>query len=214
MINRIELKNKAKESLNNKYFESIKLLLTLFIISLGFEIIYALITHFTTLDSSNIYNIFTNVIELIITGTISFGYISFFLKISRDENVTSDELFSKADMLPIYIVSSILIGIFTFLGAIFFIIPGIIIAISLSQTFYILLDNPTMNIKEALLLSKKMMNGYKLEFFILKLSFLGWLILGIFTFGILYLWLIPYMNVTEANFYNEIKEIYNKKNLE
>lgn len=59
-----------------------------------------------------------------------------------------------------------------------------------------------------------MMNGYKLEFFILKLSFLGWIILGIFTFGILYLWLIPYMNVTEANFYNEIKEIYSKKNLE
>ena len=50
------------------------------------------------------------------------------------------------------------------------------------------------------------MNGHKMDYFILNLSFFGWAILGIFTFGLLYLWLIPYMQVTFANFYNEIKE--------
>ena len=49
------------------------------------------------------------------------------------------------------------------------------------------------------------MKGHKWEYFVLGLSFLGWMILGVFTLGILYFWLIPYMQVTCANFYESIK---------
>ena len=52
--------------------------------------------------------------------------------------------------------------------------------------------------------SKELMKGHKWEFFLLNLSFIGWIILGVFTLGILYLWLIPYMSVTMCNFYNEL----------
>ena len=54
--------------------------------------------------------------------------------------------------------------------------------------------------------SKVMMRGYKLDFFILNLSFIGWAILAVFTFGILYFWLLPYMNVTYAKFYDMVKK--------
>ena len=50
------------------------------------------------------------------------------------------------------------------------------------------------------------MKGHKWDFFILNLSFIGWSILALFTLGILCLWLVPYMNVTFANFYNSIKD--------
>lgn len=50
------------------------------------------------------------------------------------------------------------------------------------------------------------MNGHKMDYFILELSFIGWSILSVFTFGILMIWLVPYMQVTYANFYNEIKK--------
>ena len=50
------------------------------------------------------------------------------------------------------------------------------------------------------------MEDYKIDYLLLELSFLGWLIAGIFTFGLLYLWVIPYMMVTEANFYYEVKK--------
>ena len=49
------------------------------------------------------------------------------------------------------------------------------------------------------------MRGHKLELFLLRLSFIGWIILGIFTLGILYIWLAPYMSVAQAEFYERIK---------
>jgi uncharacterized membrane protein len=75
------------------------------------------------------------------------------------------------------------------------------------MSYYCYLDNPENDIMDAIKESKRIMKGHKMEFFILQLSFLGWSILGMFTFGILYLWLIPYMSVTISNFYNNIKEL-------
>jgi len=63
-----------------------------------------------------------------------------------------------------------------------------------------------MSTMEVITKSKEMMNGHKMDYFVLVLSFFGWAILGILTLGILYLWLTLYMNVTFANFYNSLKE--------
>ena len=54
--------------------------------------------------------------------------------------------------------------------------------------------------------STDMIEGHKNDYILLVLSFFGWFVLGIFTFGILYLWLVPYMLVTLANFYDKIKK--------
>jgi uncharacterized membrane protein len=74
------------------------------------------------------------------------------------------------------------------------------------MVYYIALDNPELSATEVINKSKTMMNGHKLDFFILGLSFIGWIILIPFTFGLLSLWLVPYMQVTYANFYNSLKE--------
>ena len=71
--------------------------------------------------------------------------------------------------------------------------------------YYIALDNPNMGIMEIIKKSKTMMKGYKWQYFVLILSFIGWEILSLFTLGILNLWLMPYMEVTFANFYNKIR---------
>ena len=44
-----------------------------------------------------------------------------------------------------------------------------------------------------------------MEYFLLCMSFYGWALLGVFTFGILYIWLIPYMQATYANYYKSLK---------
>lgn len=208
MLSRSELKEKAKTSLNGKYGEAIKITLILFLISfvVGFVVGFTEGILEIKTDSS-ISKIISNVIEIVISGIFSFGYLSFFIKISRDEEVTYNELFSKTNMFITYILVTLLIGVFVTLGYICLIIPGIIISIGLSQVFYILLDNPDMNIMEAIKKSWNMMKGHKLDYVILQLSFLGWMIVGIFTLGILYLWLVPYIAVTNANFYNSLKEI-------
>ena len=82
----------------------------------------------------------------------------------------------------------------------------IILLICFSQTYFILYDNNDMHIVEIFKKSTDMIEGHKNDYILLVLSFFGWFVLGIFTFGILYLWLVPYMLVTLANFYDKIKK--------
>ena len=59
-----------------------------------------------------------------------------------------------------------------------------------------------------------MMKGHKWDYFCLMLSFIGWFILSIFTLGILLLWLVPYMTVTIASFYDSIRGVEEVKEVE
>ena len=96
-------------------------------------------------------------------------------------------------------------SLFTGLWSLLFVIPGIIKGISYSQAMYIVAENPGMSALEAINKSKRMMHGHKMEYFVLGLSFIGWSLLASLTFGILYIWLFPYMNATYVNFYNALK---------
>ena len=200
-MNRIELKNRAKESLKGKYGEAIKLLLITFAISFATGFVIG----FLNLDE-DIAELISSIVSLAVAGLLGFGTVSFFLKISRNETVTYKELFSKTNMCFSYLAISLLVGLFTALWSLLLVIPGIIAAINYSLVYFVKLDNPELGALEVLRKSKEMMNGHKWDFFVLILSFLGWAILGIFTLGILYLWLVPYMQVTYANFYNSLKE--------
>ena len=204
MKTRAELKAMAKESLQGKYGDAIVITVLLFIIS---ALIGGGTAAFTTNMSEENAEIIESIVELILSGLFTFGYLSFFLKISRNEDVEINELWSKTSMFMTFIAAAILIGLFTTLWTLLLIIPGIIAAYSYQMTLYILLDNPDMNVMDAIKESKRMMKGHKMDYFILQLSFIGWIILGIFTLGILYLWLVPYMSVTMCNFYNNLKEL-------
>ena len=50
----------------------------------------------------------------------------------------------------------------------------------------------------------KLMRGHKWQFFVLCLSFIGWILLCILTFGIGFLWLGPYFQTTMAAFYEDL----------
>ncbi|MBK9730881.1 MAG: DUF975 family protein [Chitinophagaceae bacterium] len=96
--------------------------------------------------------------------------------------------------------------LFIILWALLLIIPGIIAALAYSQTFYILADNKSIGAMEAIDASKKMMYGNKEQYFALILYFALLIILSVFTLGIALFWIFPYMSVTLAKFYNEVKE--------
>ena len=202
-MSRAELKQKAKNSLKGKYSQAILVIIFMGIIS---GVVTGVIGGATSNYSEQTSSFIVSVCSVIVTALFTPGYISFFLKISRNEEVTYQELFSKTKLFVPFIILEILVGIFTFLWSLLFIIPGIIAAISYTLTSFILVDNPDMKAIDIIKKSKEMMRGHKMDFFILQLSFIGWGILGVFTLGILYFWLIPYMCVTEANFYNMIKE--------
>jgi uncharacterized membrane protein len=58
---------------------------------------------------------------------------------------------------------------------------------------------------QAIDLSKKMMNGYKMKYFTLSLRYVLLSLLCLLTLGIGFLWLIPYINIVNARFYDDIK---------
>ena len=103
------------------------------------------------------------------------------------------------------IVASILIGIFTFLWTLLFIIPGIIKAYAYSMTPYIIADEPEIDFMEAIRKSQEMMRGHKFRLFKLQLSFIGWFLLGALAFGIGLFFIYPYYQLAHANFYLDIR---------
>ena len=94
--------------------------------------------------------------------------------------------------------------LYVLLWTLLLIIPGIIAALGYSMTYYILADDPLLKPQDALKKSKTMMNGHKTKLFYLCLRFFLLALLCILTLGIGFFWLIPYVHVTMAKFYDDI----------
>lgn len=95
-------------------------------------------------------------------------------------------------------------GLFTFLWSLLLVIPGIVKAFSYMLAPYLVLENPRMTVLEAIDESCRLMDGNKGRAFLLGLSFIGWWLLGCLTFGILFLWLVPYQSITMGAFYRAV----------
>jgi hypothetical protein len=65
-------------------------------------------------------------------------------------------------------------------------------------------DKPHYTWKQALDESKSLTDGYKMDLFLLDLSFIGWYIVGALCLGIGTLWVEAYHMAAKANFYNAI----------
>jgi len=93
-----------------------------------------------------------------------------------------------------------------FLWTLLFIIPGIVKAYEYRMIDYILTDNSDLDRHAAFALSKEMMSGQKWNAFVLDLSFIGWGILGLITFGIVNIFYVaPYQYHTNAALYSFLK---------
>ena len=140
----------------------------------------------------------------VIMPPINLGFIMIFLKMYNFETPEIADLFKGFKHITNAILLQILSVVFIFLWSLLFVIPGIIKSFSYSMAFYILAENPEMSPIEALNESKRIMEGHKMEYFILNLSFIGWAILCAFTAGLAAIYATPYMYMTYTNFYKSI----------
>lgn len=92
-----------------------------------------------------------------------------------------------------------------FLWSLLLFVPGIVMAFSYAMTPYILEEHPEIGVWEASTRSREIMRGHRFDLFWLYLSFIGWVVLSILTFGIGMLWLSPYVSCSEIGFYNDLK---------
>ncbi len=148
------------------------------------------------------------IIGLLIGGPMAIGLATFSLALARDKEANINQLFEGFNKFGLALAAYFLMVLFIILWMLLLIIPGIIAALSYSMTFYIIADEDSIDAMEAIDKSKAMMDGYKWKYFCLGLRFIGWALLCILTFGIGFLWLMPYMQVTNAKFYDDVKANY------
>ncbi len=188
-----ELRNLAKISLRDNWGESILVIFVYLLIIGG-------------LSSLQNHNGPFSMLILIIGGPLLLGVTMYFLKLSRGEDVKFENMFDGFKLFGKALGTYLLMILYIFLWTLLLIIPGIIAALSYSMSFYILADNTDIKAQDALRLSKEMMDGYKMKFFLMQLGFLGLSLLCILTLGIGFLWLFPFMYVTNSKFYDDIKD--------
>lgn len=92
-----------------------------------------------------------------------------------------------------------------FLWTLLFIIPGIVKSYEFRMVDYILAESPSIDYHDALRLSRDMMWGQKMRAFVLNLSFLGWLMLGVIALGIGVFFVTPYIEATYVQLYFRLK---------
>ena len=188
-MNRAELKLAAKAQIQGK----IGILFVCYLVVFGIGLVCGLIP------------VVGGVASFVITPAISLGLCLIFLGLTEGKNVEIGTLFSRFSCVGKALWLSILIGVFTFLWSLLFWIPGIVKGLSYSMAYYVLTENPELTAREALNESKAIMEGHKMELFVLYLSFILWDILVVFTFGIASVYVLPYQSATIANFYQKIK---------
>lgn len=117
------------------------------------------------------------VITIVIGGAGKLGYAMFNLKLVDNKEVEFKDLFSQFHRLGDGFCMKFLVGLYTVLWTLLFIIPGIIKTYSYAMTPYILAENPSMTATEAITESRRIMDGNKWRLFCLSFSFIGWALL-------------------------------------
>lgn len=146
-----------------------------------------------------------SLLGLIIGGPFALGAASFSLSISRGKDAQLEQIFSGFNRFSTALAAFLLMLLYVVLWTLLLIVPGIIAALSYSMTFYIISDDGSIKATEALERSKQMMDGYKLKLFYLFLRFFLLSLLCVLTLGIGFFWLVPFVHVTLAKFYDDIK---------
>lgn len=153
-----------------------------------------------------------NVLITIVLIPLNIGVAQNVLAWSRGEDVNKWKvLFSGFNSAKIFFKQVgvvVLNTILCALWAILLVVPGIIKGLAYSMYPYVLRDEPDLSVWQTLKKSEAIMKGYKGKLFLMYLSFVGWFILGAFTFGILYIWLTPYIMTSTVKFYDDVRRAY------
>lgn len=177
------IKNDARLALNGQYFN----VLLMFVLSYFIMVIL-------------------NAISIIISGPLIIGLDYYILNLTRNKNPKIDDLlYSFKTSLGTAVIASIFRTLIIFVFSLLLVIPGIIKAYAYFMTTFIIADEPNLSGMDALEKSKQMMEGHKMRLFKLHLSFIGWFILSLFTFGIGFIFLVPYVQTSNAIFYNDLR---------
>lgn len=144
-------------------------------------------------------------IGIIFLGCLEYGYYNLHLDLVRGKSeIDLSDCFSGFKCFSRSLVLGILQYIFIFLWSLLFIIPGIVKSYSYAMSYYIAKDHPEYTPQQCITESRRIMEGRKMDLFLLDLSFIGWILLSALTCGIGFLWVGPYQMTARAAFYYDL----------
>ncbi|MFH5881874.1 DUF975 family protein [Liberiplasma polymorphum] len=227
---RTDYKSLAKSLLSGKFGAVIAFLLIVFLINIVLQSISDVfdpgLTYSVELGrfiyesgygffSTNgiIYSVI-RLINFVITALIGYATIHLFIEVANNikpnagESLTEGFTENPLRTILTYLLEYVLLILWFFL----FIIPFFIKTYAYAMSIFLLNKEPHINPNEAISKSQRCMKGYKMDLFILDLSFIGWYLLSILTLGILLLYVIPYHITTRTLYMEEIYEGYRRLN--
>lgn len=204
-----ELKKQARDALQNRWGYAVLITVIVGIVNMIPNFIESMLSGGVNVVTSQNEPAYSQVIGNLLTLFLipmSIGYSWYFLEVSRRTTPRWTTVFEPFD-ISIYLKmlgASLLVALYTVLWSLLLIVPGIIKGFSYSQTMFILKDQPDLKVNQAITKSRQLMDGHKREYFVFILSFIGWFVLSLITFGFGFLWLSPYFYTSSACFYNQL----------
>lgn len=147
------------------------------------------------------------VLSIFVFRPLEVGGRRFFLE-NSDEPADMDELTWGFRNDYMHTVGVMFVrDVYLLLWCCLLVVPGLVKSYAYRMVPYIVAEHPELSANEAITLSRKMMNGHKMNSFILDLSFLGWIILSALTAGLVGVFYYnPYLAATDAELYKALRE--------
>ena len=154
-----------------------------------------------------IVSIISLLVKIFIANPVEVGGYHFFQKNTEEPGAPFGLIKTGFQNYGHTFATLFLRDLFLVLWGLLFIIPALIKGYSYCMVPFILTEHPELSATEVITRSREMMNGHKWRAFLLDLSFIGWILLGVLTLGLgLIFWTEPYMFSTRAALYLKLKE--------
>lgn len=194
----------AREALRNRWGEAAiiqAIIIAASLLLVGPSVVSAINPEFSTLSNMS-------TLGTLLILPIQYAFYNVLLRAVRkeDDNWWSATWQIVSKLFGKYFIAGLLIMLISAVAGVFTLgIGAIILAYAYSMVPYLLYDYPELSVREAMKISREMTRGQKWNLFILDLTFIGWIILCIFTLGIGVLFVEPYQQAARAAFYDDLK---------
>ena len=219
-----EIRSEARADLSGKWSSAVMITLIVFVIEEVLTSVLSLWHMFEMFEMTDMVErvspspmMFVSryllILTMFISIPLSYGYMISFLNNSRGEEFSFKTLFSGFEQYKIVFKTLISVNVKVVLYILLLIVPGVMKFYSYALVPYLMKDRGIYG-KEAMNLSEQLMMGNRMRLFKLDLSFIGWSLLVILTFGLAFLWVKPYFNAARVRFYIELIDEIDKANIE
>ncbi len=154
--------------------------------------------YFALMNSGNLW---LYLAVLLISGPLILALNRYFLLLCQKQPAALSDFFGSFCRASQGALALLWQWLWISLWSLLFLAPGIVKGAAYSMQLRLLCEYPHLSAKKSLQLSQKMTYGYRWELLMTALSFGGWLILSVMTFGLALLFVLPYWQLTWGEIY-------------